>query len=76
MTQDNTPPGPIFKAGLFRTEEAASPGKGAVRKISPISLRKRVVWCWKSHSLASNRALKIGPVEGGVFLVSHTVAMW
>ena len=37
VTQDNTPPGPIIKARLLRTEKSASPEKGAVRNIRLLS---------------------------------------
>ena len=57
MTQDNTPPGPTFKARLLHINKGVGPEQGVVGKISPTAFRECVVWYW-------NRALKIR--RGGV----------
>ncbi len=43
-TQDNTPPGSIFKAQVLHGRMIVSPEKSGTGKISSRAVRKRVVW--------------------------------
>ncbi len=57
-TQDNTPPGSIFKAEALhsRMSMIASPEKGGIGKIDRAAARKRVVRFW-------NRRTRCGVTE-------------
>ena len=69
MTQDNTAPGPIFKARLLHVNKSAGPAQGVVGKILSTAFRKRADWYWiRRYLMRSNRALQIDP--GGVVLSS------